>query len=61
MKDAPLDERPERYNIMRRAFLVTVVALVGSLIIPSTETLQAQTGQGAKVFEQVAQRGFAAN
>jgi Spy/CpxP family protein refolding chaperone len=41
---------------MRRAFLVTAVALVGSLIIPSTETLQAQTGQGAKVFEQVAQQ-----
>jgi periplasmic protein CpxP/Spy len=41
---------------MKHHLLFTLVTLSASLIIPSTEKLQAQTGQGAKAFEQVAQR-----
>jgi protein CpxP len=41
---------------MKRHFLVTIVALVGSLIVTSPERLRAQTEQGAKAFAQVAQR-----
>jgi hypothetical protein len=43
---------------MKRYFPVpvAVVALVVSLIIGSTEKLQAQAGQGVKAFEQLAQQ-----
>jgi hypothetical protein len=43
---------------MKRYFLVpvAVVALAASLIMGSTEKLQAQTGQGAKALEQLAQQ-----
>src|SRR5262252_9436704 len=41
---------------MKCHFLVTIVALSASMIITSTERVEAQTGQPAKEFEQVAQQ-----